>query len=63
MERHPDFVTSIPDLPWRGMRGMRNRVAHGYFDLNLDVIWDTVGSVLPALLDQIGDLDVGASQA
>src|SRR5262249_27220247 len=60
MERYPDFVTSNPDLPWRGMRGMRNRVAHGYFDLNLDVIWDTVESALPALLAQIGKLDAGA---
>jgi len=32
------------------MRGMRNRVAHGYFDIDLDVVWDTVQTALPELL-------------
>ena len=32
------------------MRGMRNRVAHGYFDVNLDVVWDTAQTALPDLL-------------
>jgi uncharacterized protein with HEPN domain len=32
------------------MRGMRNRIAHGYFDINLDVVWETVQVALPELL-------------
>ena len=39
MDRHADFVLAQPDVPWRSMRGMRNRIAHGYFDINLDVVW------------------------
>ncbi|KXW57092.1 hypothetical protein FEMY_23930 [Ferrovum myxofaciens] len=35
------------------MRGMRNRIAHGYFDINLDVVWDTVQTALPELLKQL----------
>lgn len=35
------------------MRGMRNRIAHGYFDINLDVVWDTVQLALPGLLEQL----------
>ena len=35
------------------MRGMRNRIAHGYFDINLDVVWDTVQAALPELLKQL----------
>lgn len=31
---------------------MRNRIAHGYFDINLDVVWDTVQTALPELLTQ-----------
>jgi uncharacterized protein with HEPN domain len=50
MERHSEFIAGNPDIPWRGMRGMRNRVAHGYFDVNLDVVWDTVQTALPDLL-------------
>lgn len=36
---------------------MRNRIAHGYFDINLEVVWDTVQSALPVLkiqLDRLG---------
>jgi uncharacterized protein with HEPN domain len=47
------FVESHPDVPWRNMRGMRNRIAHGYFDINLDVVWDTVQTALPRLLAQL----------
>jgi uncharacterized protein with HEPN domain len=35
------------------MRGMRNRIAHGYFDINLDVVWDTVQIALPDLLKKL----------
>ena len=53
MDRHAGFVVQHPDVPWRGMRGMRNRIARGYFDINLDVVWDTVQLALPALLKQL----------
>jgi uncharacterized protein with HEPN domain len=32
---------------------MRNRIAHGYFDINLEVVWDTVKTALPELLNQL----------
>lgn len=35
MDRHPDFTDRHPEVPWRSIRGMRNRIAHGYFDVNL----------------------------
>jgi len=41
MDRHAEFAAQYSDVPWRSMRGMRNRIAHGYFDINLDVVWDT----------------------
>ena len=30
---HPDFANAKTAIPWRGIRGMRNRIAHGYFDI------------------------------
>jgi uncharacterized protein with HEPN domain len=39
------------------MRGMRNRIAHGYFDIDLHVVWDTVQTVLPVLRAQLVALD------
>lgn len=53
MDQYPDFTTAHPQVPWRSMRGMRNRIAHGYFDINLDVVWDTVQTALPELLQQL----------
>jgi uncharacterized protein with HEPN domain len=53
MEGYPEFVQAHPELPWRSMRGMRNRIAHGYFDINLDVVWETVQTALPELLSPL----------
>ena len=53
MDQYPDFTTAHPQVPWRSMRGMRNRIAHGYFDINLEVVWDTVQTALPELLQQL----------
>ena len=38
MEGYAAFTQSHPQVPWRNMRGMRNRMAHGYFDINLGKI-------------------------
>ncbi|MFW5454073.1 DUF86 domain-containing protein [Thioalkalivibrio sulfidiphilus] len=56
IEGYEGFVNSHPEVPWRSMRGMRNRIAHGYFDINLDVVWDTVQTALPELLKQLADI-------
>jgi len=53
LQDHADFLDRHPDVPWKSMKGMRNRVAHGYFDINLDVVWDTVTLALPQLLEKL----------
>jgi uncharacterized protein with HEPN domain len=53
MDGHTAFTRAHPEVPWRSMRGMRNRITHGYFDINLDVVWETVQSALPELLQQL----------
>ena len=53
VESVPTFVAAHPEIPWASMRGMRNRIAHGYFDINLDVVWETVEEWLPTLLKQL----------
>lgn len=45
----PEFAKRHPEIPWKQMRGMRNRMAHGYFEIDLDVVWDTVQGSLPEL--------------
>jgi len=48
-----DFVNSHPQIPWRSMKGMRNRIAHGYFEINLDTVWETIQTALPELIQQL----------
>lgn len=56
-ERHQDFVSAYPRLPWQEMRGLRNRVVHGYSDINLEIVYETAKTALPLLLDQLAHLN------
>lgn len=56
MDRHEAFAVANGQIPWRNMRGMRNRIAHGYFDIDLEVVWDTVQTALPTLRLQLATL-------
>ncbi|KAM3089673.1 DUF86 domain-containing protein [Phormidesmis sp. 146-35] len=42
-----------PQIPWTQVIGMRNRLTHAYFDINLDVVWSTVIEDLPNLLIEL----------
>lgn len=53
MDGYAEFTQAHAEVPWRSMRNMRNRMAHGYFDLDLDVVWQTVQEWLPELLKQL----------
>ena len=54
MDQYPEFAAQHAQIPWRSMRGMRNRMAHGYFDIDLRVVWDTLQTALPTLQVQLG---------
>ncbi|WP_198133954.1 HepT-like ribonuclease domain-containing protein [Komagataeibacter oboediens] len=56
MAAYPDDVARYPHIPWRQMRGMRNRIAHGYFEINYGIVWRTVEEALPALIAQLEHL-------
>lgn len=45
-----DARAEAAHLPWRQLIGMRNRLAHAYFDINLDILWATAVHDLPPLL-------------
>lgn len=42
-----------PTIPWKEIIGMRNRLIHAYFDVDHDVIWNTIRDYLPGFLKQI----------
>jgi uncharacterized protein with HEPN domain len=37
-----DLRKSYPDIPWKGMAGMRDRIIHGYDNVDLQIVWDVV---------------------
>ena len=41
------------DLPWRAASSMRNRLIHGYFDIDREIVWVTVTAELPALVEKL----------
>lgn len=47
MDRYPDFAHTHPQIPWQGMR---NRIAHGYFEIDLTIVWETITQAVPELL-------------
>jgi uncharacterized protein with HEPN domain len=49
--RHvPDEVRGMaPDIPWNKIIGMRNILVHGYFTIDLDIVWDAVQQDVPLL--------------
>lgn len=52
----PEFVTAHPELPWVEMWGMRNKMIHDYFDVDINIVWSTVKDDLPRLKQQIDGL-------
>ena len=51
-----DTKQAHPEIPWRQVIGMRNRLIHAYFDINLDILWQVVQDDLPELVAQIEPL-------
>ena len=49
----PDTRKQYAGLPWGNIVAMRNRLIHGYFDIDLDRVWDTVEDDLPPLVAEL----------
>jgi len=52
-ECHPEFAAGHPELPLAFAYQMRNAVAHGYFKVDLEIVWKTIQNDLPRLQEQI----------
>lgn len=51
-----EFRNKFPSIPWRGMAGMRDKLIHGYFNVDMGTVWEVVTKDIPKLMPEIGDI-------
>ena len=44
------------DIPWKKLAAMRDKLIHGYFGVNLEIVWKTVREDLPAIVDPLSKM-------
>ena len=47
------LLTERPEIPWKDVIGIRNHIAHGYFDIDGDIVFDVVKNNLDSLQEAI----------
>lgn len=48
-----DTQNALPGIPWSAIVSMRNRLIHGYYDVNVEIVWKTVTEDLPCLTPEL----------
>jgi uncharacterized protein with HEPN domain len=57
-KRFPEFVAAHPELPLASAYQMRNAVAHGYFQVDFEILWKTIRRDLPSLHTKVEEIQV-----
>jgi len=55
----PDIKRDHPDVDWRAVAGMRNKLVHEYFGVSISIIWKTISEDLPVLEKAVKDYKTG----
>jgi uncharacterized protein with HEPN domain len=51
-----EFRREHDDIEWRAMAGMRDRLIHGYFGVDYEIVWDVVSRRIPVIRRRIGEI-------
>ena len=51
-----EAAKKTPDVEWRAMAGMRDKLVHDYFGVDYDIVWDVVVNKIPVLRQQIEEI-------
>lgn len=52
-----EFVEMNSQIPWRKIKGMRNKIVHDYEGIQLNIVWDVLVDFLPELIESIGKIE------
>ncbi|MDR2599604.1 MAG: DUF86 domain-containing protein [Oscillospiraceae bacterium] len=51
-----EFINTYNQIPWRKMKGMRNRIVHDYDGIQFNIVWDVLTDFLPELIENIDEI-------
>ena len=52
----PSGQAAMPEIPWAKIIGLRNRITHGYYEIDFDVLWEIIQHDLPPLISELEKL-------
>jgi len=52
----PDFKLDNPEVEWKRLRGLRNRIVHEYFGVDLEIVWTIITADLDSLNDRLNTI-------
>ena len=52
----PEFKKSFPQIPWKKMAGMRDKLIHDYVHVDMETVWDAKTKDLPSLLIELKEI-------
>jgi uncharacterized protein with HEPN domain len=58
----PEFQEKYPEIEWRSIMAFRNILAHGYFSIKDEIVWDIVQNKVPLLEERITNLSDGLQE-
>jgi uncharacterized protein with HEPN domain len=52
----PDFKKQHKEIEWKKIAGLRDKMIHGYFGVNWDIVWDVIRNQIPKLKEQVENI-------